>query len=244
MNKQTTTIVIVLAIIVLAVLAFMYMPKSAAGPEATSTTPTTTPAATGSKPAAVKSSVAASPLIATSKLIKVTGATVALYSGVNPSGDAVYTPVAGVDGTSFKALTQLMTVENPSLKDGTNAAIALGQGQVAYYSDKTYIYVFSVFTTSADTRVALERLDNADHATFKVTTSPWYSKDAKNVYGLEAPSSDGPYKSGSYEWKPYDSTVIANADAASFVIASGANYDAHDKAHTYRKGTVVGNYPQ
>jgi hypothetical protein len=246
-----TTWIVLIAVIVVIVLALLFMmPGGASAPgTATTTASSTVPAGTTATPSGsttkVLTSASGGPSIATSKLLLVQGATVSLYDGVDPSGRTVYTPIPGVDGKTFKALSTLVNVENPSEKDGGQIT-AIGKGSVAYYEDATNVYVLSVFETSAETHAALERVNAANRASFAVTGSPWYAKDKTNVYALEAPANTNPYTPGSYTWKPYDLMTITNANPASFVLVtdSSKNYDAHDNAHTYRKGTVVGTYPQ
>lgn len=256
MTKSTAIVFTVLGLLILGVLVFLTYPKSTVAPTgetATTTASTTTSSAEGTKPsvpAPVKPAVetgtiVATPAVGLSKVLQKDASGVSLYAGVDPAGRTVYKLVPGVDVASFKALTELDAIEHPTEKKGT-LVTSLGAGSVAYYKDKNVVYVLSVFESTAQTKVAIEVIQDADSATFAPLANPWYSKDKTHIFRIEAPTNDAPHAIGAYAWQPYDAKAITNVDVASFALVSNSSvtYDAHDKTHAYRKGIEVGTYPE
>ena len=164
-----------------------------------------------------------------------------VYTDTDAGGNKEYSVIPGADPATFTALTQLADVEKPTEKDGSTVT-ALGNGSVAYYKDKNSVYVLSVFTNGAQIETGIEVVQNADIPTFK-SLNAIYAKDKSQVYALQVPSDATPHTAGTYTWAPYDMKAIPNALSTSFVLSSGANFDAHDASSTYRGGIKVGNYP-
>ncbi len=245
MNKNSRLIVLgIIALAVIGGLIWLILPKPAAAPSletATTTASSTQETQTSVKKAGTKT-VTATPEIPWSELISKSGGQVAIYAGIDPSGRKVYTPVVSADAATFKALSTPIAVEYPTEQRGFTVT-DLGKGSVAYYKDKNYAYVLSIYETPGQTKVAIQVVDNADLATFVTTKSPWYAKDKNQVYRLTAPTSVGPYGTGAYAWKAYDLSAIPNSDPASFVVIANGNSDAHDNRYTYRKGVPLGPYP-
>lgn len=244
-QNQTRILLIVLAVALIGVIGFFAWPKGEAvpGTPTATSTETGTPAkgTTGTKPAT--GTVQATPAIPLSKVLQNQGGVVSLYDGVDPSGRPVYKPIAGADAATFKALTAPVVVETPSEKNGSEAK-TIGEGSVAYYKDKNFIYLLSTFQTDATTKVGIHAVQNTDLATFTVLKDNFYATDKGNVFALDVPGSATPYAAGSYVWKPYDMHIITNAEVKSFVLVSSGAYDAHDATHKYRRGVEVGTYPQ
>jgi hypothetical protein len=256
MSKNTLTVLVILGVFLLGIIIFLTTSGTAQSPSSdltatttldgtASTSATTGTSGAGKAKAPSAGTSGASPAVGLSKVLIKDATSVSLYSGVDPSGRLVYKPIPDVDVATFKALTELDVVEHPSVKNGS-VVTSIGSGSVAYYKDKNRIYVLSVFETSASTQTAIQVVQDADVASFSVLKSSWYAKDAEHVYRLEAPLTTNAYAPGAYVWHPYDLKAITNCDVKTFTLVSGAGltYDAHDNAHVYRKGVVVGTYPE
>lgn len=251
MTKSTTIVFAIIGVLVLGVIVFLTYPKSTIAPTdgvATTTGAGTSTAATGSTTGKPKPAPAATtgvtPSIGLSKVLIKDASGVSLYAGLDTIDRPVYKLVPGIDAATFKALTELDAVEHPTQKkNGT--VTSLGVGSVAYYKDKNFVYVLSVFENGRETQAAIQVIQDADLASFAPLANPWYAKDKTHVFRLEAPTTDT-HDTGTYVWHSYDMAVITNADPASFTLVSNASltYDAHDKTHKYRKGLEVGTYPE